>query len=801
MPSVTGISFNATGLVATVTFGAAATYSAGSITFTGAAYIGFTQGRRFATVGAPTGGDGTNTHTYAVSPGKGAVKGEVVTYSVPNTLVASGTADTGTANTASVTAELKPSLGRTRMLEQEYGNSATFEFEALHQFGIASVTVEADDGSNPAVSSVITERTESALDDWWQYIATLDLSTLDDGPITITATAAADGTTSTREISFTIRKDGTPAAVPVIYVAGTTGADANDGLTVGAPKKTLHRALLKGRQEAYAGRFIVEVLEAGTYDPDDNASGFQVVLNTDTHVPILRAAAGLDPDDVVIRPRAGNNAITWNDYNGTINVGIRVERCTINFNDTTNPEIIRQMYGGKFKDCILTCNFNAAPTLGGTGVTSQYRGPSSDPVHYEYEGCTFDRCLKVMAHARLVRDVLATKCGSDNALNMLGPIVNYRIEERGFGRAVMTITYTGAAAAATIERTGVPGSAGTGLSAFVFKEDGVTVLTLDPYHADTDTLTEFAAAVDGIAGGGWNATVTDATADTEGGSNKADWGPHNMASTGVTWNAKNLTVTFYQNNPDHSDFIQFFGDDYENIPVNGMRVTKLIDLTVYAGLGNNQQTLWWDHSPATTTTCIHLVNCYGFQHVPDINRTYNGMHHAQANFMMAFCNWDNPFLFHYEGGGAADPTSFFSGDHWVMLHCVNRSIIADADGDGTDCTFANNHYSTPSENFNTADPVVELEDSTFGGQGTTTTGALASLFTNYSTESGAMDLTPLGALLSRTYAAVDIPDPNGLERPSGSPIGAFSVVADDPAPAPSARLRGGRTNRTGRQYR
>ena len=61
--TITTITIAASGLSATVAFGASATYSTGSITLIGSPYIGFTQGRRFFTVGAPTAGNGTATHT------------------------------------------------------------------------------------------------------------------------------------------------------------------------------------------------------------------------------------------------------------------------------------------------------------------------------------------------------------------------------------------------------------------------------------------------------------------------------------------------------------------------------------------------------------------------------------------------------------------------------------------------------------------------------------------------------------------------------------------------------------------
>lgn len=196
---------------------------------------------RELTIGTPVAGDGTSIHYYNLPAGKPINSGETVNVGFESGFVQNSGSETSiTISNQSVTnnsPQTAPPIIQLMPIKTVVtATSLVLEAQAIGVFGsgdgLSQVVFTVDDGVNTPVTSTVTTRSESAVDGLYRFQSNMDLSTLDDGALTITATATSNCGLGTRSDTFGILYNGGGGLSTDTYYVSTTGTGSG-GLTEG----------------------------------------------------------------------------------------------------------------------------------------------------------------------------------------------------------------------------------------------------------------------------------------------------------------------------------------------------------------------------------------------------------------------------------------------------------------------------------------------------------------------------------------------------------------------------------------
>lgn len=265
--------------------------------------------------------------------------------------------------------------------------------------GIASVYFEADDGVNTPVSDTVTARANflkhvtlgsSRAKAKYEYWTTLNLSSLDDGPVTITITATPSGGGETpKTFTYTVLNNSSSSFTPLIrYVDSVSGSDSNDGLTPETARATIYsviRQLQSADGSADCGGHII-YCAAGSYAITRTGGGpYPITVRSWL---TIAAAPGESKSSVTITSAGDCREINH----------IRLRDVTFN-GATINPNSL----GGTGDDYAW---FDFCDLVGtGTGLAqAAYRWCNTDIERQYFTECVGSNVVIGLSRAYLVRD-------------------------------------------------------------------------------------------------------------------------------------------------------------------------------------------------------------------------------------------------------------------------------------------------------------------------------------------------------------------------------------------------------------
>lgn len=737
-----------------LTYNGAATYTSGQITLNGSIPLfGKATGRSFTTksVSPVVRGDGTSTIVFSTEIaseyhglGKFAIKSETVTIDVPNGLISGAGAETG----FSCTNNSQETGNGTCRLRGPIPYSITsgtidIEAEAYTPFGtVTGITYAVSDGANPDVTGSLTANQVSSIDNYRVWKASsVDVSSLNDGQLTVSVTASYSWTASTRADSYVIFNNygGTlVAATTTYYIKGTSGNDTTGDGSAGNPYKTIGKSFDVARSAGKVGATFI-IAENGTYDIHEGNGGSTwtptqpVIIKPDTGITVTIADLNFNAQDS-IRTSIHQSSVLW------------FENVTINLTKYGNTGQMAQIYHSH----VL---YNSTVTH---GASSPNYGSVSTPiatgcVAYAYSS-TYTSIIKAFISFARAVNCQAIDTGSDVATNT--PYVsNVRFARRSWGSQQFTVQYTGSAGSATVELSGAAPGTPTG-GTLTLREDGTPVATFDCNSASYDTVSELVAGINGVTD--WTAT------DLHVGSN-----PEIQSSTKVIFDfsatdCKTEALTIYCVTTDHSDMCQLFGSAYSNVIISGLRCIASYDTT--PGLNTVLQVFWLDHAGPLKIDGLAIINCADVTWGTS-GGTRSGIHGDIRDALFAFNTApDNQLNLIYKGGGTA--LSEFSPTNVVLAYNFLYAFAAEngvgSAGTGADCYIATNHYSDTTPNIS--------------GTDYTTNATIGNAIATYNRPNFSFIPKLSSDLLSRTVIDPGFGDATGLDRTAGT-IGAFEYTS------------------------
>lgn len=749
------------GNLLSVTFDEACTYLTGSLTVSATPIIGQSAQRTITTVGAPVRGDGTATHIYALrysegiggGLGKPVNKGETgVTVAIAADVVETvshgqnNAAQSGIAVTNNSQHEYLPHLLRgVGATTQYFSSTYTIEVEAMHGFtstagrGLTSVTYSISDGSGPVTGSLALR---TCYDNYALWGATdIDISSCDDGALTVTVTATSDSGMGARSISWTIYKNAAAGIdVPTWYIDGTSGNDTTGNGTSGTPYATIGKCIDVSRIAADAG-CIINIKTAGTYRP---LAGGSASNWTHTHPIIVQPdpAGVLTRADVILQAAAADTTIKPR----IVGTNWTVRNCTINLKASDSTAFC-QVAARSFYNCRITDNM--AIRLVNPGTTT----PFATSSQCELVDCLLDYLITSFnSEVLMARNCDIENIKADAITSWGGSVINCRVKNRSLGAAAFTVQYT-LTGPATINKTG---NHAAGNFVLIDPVNGTT--TFDLTNASYDTFAELVAAIDAVAG--WNATLIDGTLNSD-----------NIYAFVAAVDAT-AERTVWQHDGSHSDMVQLFGSGQKvNYGVSGFRTTGILDVeNTYLGLEADKQVFWFDHAGPLDIEGMLLCNI-AEPTFAATNTTRSSFHGNLRNWLHIYNTY--PFSKHhalYTGG--ATPNSEFAPTNFIFAYNVNFQLNAEiaSGGPGTGADFyqIDNHYDTVSTPASTSKPITGDDY---------TDGAVEDEFVSLASPSS-YDLTPAsdGQLVSRVPRATFADIAGGTRSTSGA-IGAYTAAS------------------------
>jgi hypothetical protein len=181
---------------------------------------------------------------------------------------------------------------------QDISGTVEFPVLAAHYNRVEKVLVRASDGSTIVETEVTSKTTYTGYSrKLWCWVASLDLTTLADGNITVTAYSVPKIRGKSRKTQETFINDTGGTAVPgtTIYVKNS-GSDTNDGLTSATAVKTFNYALTKlVVNTELRGSIVFD--EAGTYDCSGSAA---FTMSDDPWVTVKAGPNVTNPRTVIL---------------------------------------------------------------------------------------------------------------------------------------------------------------------------------------------------------------------------------------------------------------------------------------------------------------------------------------------------------------------------------------------------------------------------------------------------------------------------------------------------------------------
>lgn len=600
----------------------------GAATIKATALFGMDIQRPIPTDGAPT--ISTNTATYSLQSSKPVMGGESgVLIDIPEGLVQSASDSTDVAAitdgavTNNSTRTYSPMCRMVSYPELEYAGDFVAKADAVGHFGISKVVFTADDGVNTPLSSGDITARDSNGADWPCHRYTFDLSSLDDGPVTITAVATCAGTGGTRSISQVIyNTSGGTLTRPVYYVDQTSGSDSNDGLTTGTAVLNIAKAADLARVAGYDGAKAVIISDA-SYTVNAGSSGndysptYGFVITRDTSTT---TKAG-----VIIQNNSGTDLTRPNGNNWFLqDVSLRANR--------VGERYFSAAYFNKYYDCDI---FGAGPTAGSVGqpsATGLWINTLTYPSAY---GCHAHDMVVAFAGFENVVDCTSSDHEADFT-NQSVSVINSHCTNRGMGEAAFTVVCT--EGNSTIYRDIDAQS-----STIDFYDD-----TNGSWSVDTDTYTTVTSVVAQInLKTGWTAVeisnINGVTFDRCGSSIYADC---------------SSVRTIYNRTAYHSDGFQWFNDDFSNVLVNGCTFTNY-DADTYWGVPPQEQTFWFD-PVSVSHDGTAVVNVTDLQFVEGNNRS--GIQQTLKDVMVSFMSTPSTALNYINNASTGlDPDNVYVG--------------------------------------------------------------------------------------------------------------------------------------------
>lgn len=767
MPSVTAITLNDNDTV-TVTFDGAATYASGVITFEGARIphsANSTDLRSFATSGSPTAGDGTSSHTYDIEQnleaGGAAFRawaGETFASSIPAGFVSGQAADDTIVPTNNSTEDGSPMV-RMALFDTRFYNAddltdgkLTVYVEA-HGFGgagagVSGVSVEADDGVNTSsATATFKDYTTPDGGTWRGWVAEVDMSSIADGTVTMTATASSNAGLGdgTQAVDILFDGGGTLSS-ETYYIDGTGGNNSNAGTTSGAPLLNIGGAINKARLAGLdytTFRFIT----AGDYGSRDGDAGVAftgpVKCQADVAGVVLTASVS---NQIAIRA----NSIWCTSSNPSAHT---IKMKLIGTTSGKTAQCSNSFYADN--GCLITQD---DPFANDTAVTPY---PFRGDLKVHLYGVAMEDMLAGGADAGATREggniqgwhVRAARLTADPFDNFT-TLVDCECLDLGYGENCATITYTGSAAG-TVTKTGTFES---GTRTLVLKEDGSEVLNITISDAAYDTWAEVKTAVDAVTD--WSLTINGSPINT----------PPTMAPFTDEPVGSGGTV-LYSRDAFHSDLYQIWHSEARSVYINGLRCTRADRLG--EGAGNyGEQTFWFDHTGPLNLNKVVVLNVtdsqtIGSSNIPQVRSAVHG--NIKNAFFGFITSPDARMQLNYNGGITSG--SNFKPVNFTMAYTAFRNIeSSNGTDDGSDCILFENH----DHNASATNRVTGT------GQ---TNGTIAAAYTAYDgiTDNDNVDFKPSASspLLSRA-SCTHLVDATGDQR--GSSIGGEEATPAAPSP-------------------
>lgn len=601
--SAAQITSDASGRVLELTFDRNVVAGSGAATVTATRLFGLSAGRTISTVGSPTIVGAVA--TFNLREGKPVHDGESgVSVAVPLGLVLdaddnSQSAASSTSVTNNSPKSYAPSVRLVDMKERDVSGTITIEAESLGHYGVSQVVFSATDGST-TVTQTVTGRTRSALDSWPLYIGTLDLTSLNDGAVTITATSTCAGTGGTRADSYThYNNSGGTLSRPSYYCDIVSGSDTTGNGTEANPYQHAGRCFRAARDNSDATCNVV-ILSDGNYNLQEGSSG--LTFNNTRPVRVIRGGAATK-----------NGVVIIDDGIATIRKAcsgdVHVESVSIRLISTADNENLAQIaLNGIMYDCRFFGQHASIAT--NNGGTSWVAASASGDV--TAISCGLTDVLKGYPSFYGLRNNTGARIASDFITNVSGFAINLECTDRGTGRDAFTVEWTGT---------------GTGT---VTKVDDTLTLVANSITTNIDlvtnnTVSQVVSQINAVTD--WTATTLFNGITIDDAESFFDFSVD--ASTEQTIQIRN---------PDHSDLLQMHSGTYTNVIVNGIR--ERFTAPAEPGVSNDLQAFWFDHANFVSNS-FHCANVSSITQEDGFNRS--GLHGPQTDFMLLNFTSDKNF--------------------------------------------------------------------------------------------------------------------------------------------------------------
>jgi len=560
--------------------------------------------RAVPTIGAPT--ISANTATFTLQDGKPIAANENgLIVDIPVGLIerASDSSPIGLSTGRSVTNNsvrtYAPGCHLISTEEMEYAATYMAEAEAFGHFALEKVVITADDGVNTPLTSGDIVARDRLGSEWPSYRHTFDLSTLDDGPVTITATAYCAATGGTRTDSHTIYNiSGATLSRPfTYYVDGTSGLDSNDG-SIGSPFATIGKARRQGLTDAPAAGINIIIRADGIYSLKSGGDGNlyhppnKCLITRDPATTTLAGTIIIENGDGEIRSYGSGDILK--------NVSVQLNQI--------GQEYMVSSYVEQYIDCDLYGAGSTKGALGHPGSASVWISSGLLGVAKFY-GCHVHDIVIAYGGAGKVINCTSSDHEADFA-SLCSVVVNSHCTNRGIGEAAFTVQYTN-----------------TGPATIFRDQSSDNIVLTDPVNGTTNidtsvytTVADVVAQINALTN--WTATTISNTNPVHG---SALSGPEKDATS---------EITVYNRTGYHSDLLQWWGDDFVNTVVNGVSAVSY-DSDVYWGTPPQAQAIWLDHD-AVTHDGLFIANVSDAQFVTGQNRS--GMQQSLKDVMIAFCS-------------------------------------------------------------------------------------------------------------------------------------------------------------------
>lgn len=734
------ITSDATGRKLALTFDRNVSAGTGSATVGATRLFAMANGRTISTVGAPSISGAIA--TFDLREGKPVHQGETgVTVNIPSGLVvdADDASPVAASNDNAVTNNspkvYSPQCRLISFPEQDETGTYTAEADAIGCYGVTHVVFTASDGVTTLTSPSIQERTVSSYDSWLCYRHDFDLSALNDGEITITATAHWITGGGTQQDSFTIwNNDGGTLPARTTYYAATTGNNTTGDGTLGNPFRDMGYCYNRARLNGDATCDVV-ALDDGSYDVRNGTGGNNYsptrpvrfmrggtsTAGTIDSDGILQGGVRLRPQDAQdLRPRI-------------LGAGMQANDVIIDLREPTNGDNVRQAYLNQYFDCFFTIN---SAVVVGTGLADFV--PTILRGDVRFFGCTSMQIQRAFPHSRSMRNCTGQDFGSDFSTNASRYVVNCHAIRRGMGLRSLDVQYTNAGPA-TISRNA---SAQT-----ITLNDPVNGSTVLSTSASGYSAAEAQAAINAVAG--WSATNPN---------DNLPW--TNEGLLDITATDATSVVGIWVRSGDHSDLLQWFNDDFSNVLVNGVRTTVL-NPAEFPGLDPTDQVVWLDHA-SVTHDGLAIANVSDGQMM--FGATRSGIQSTLKDVMFIFCStpWTN---INFINGSGPSGNVFFIPDNVYTGASVWRSQATENFSAGGNPVDIDEVY-LGDTHWNNTSPTISSGDFL----GTLTTGTVEDEFSDEGF--GTPNLTPINNIVARTSNVLGFPDTFGRPRNDNSALGA-----------------------------